>query len=70
MEHYYSERQGSPLNIKKITQEIRNCDFEFYTSSGIFSKKKIDNGTMVLAENMVINEKSKVSDWIKKQALL
>ncbi len=62
MEHYYSERQGSPLNIKKIKQKIRNCDFEFYTSSGIFSKKKIDKGTMVLAENMIIKENSKVLD--------
>lgn len=62
MEHYYSERQGSPLNIKKMAQKIRNCDFEFYTSSGIFSKKKIDKGTMVLAENMIIKENSKVLD--------
>lgn len=62
MEHYYSEQQKSLMNIKKINQKIRNVDFEFYTSSGVFSKDKIDKGTLVLAENMVIKNNSKVLD--------
>ena len=62
MEHYYSERQKSLLNIKKISQKIKNKDFEFYTSSGVFSKYKIDNGTLVLAENMRIRENDNVLD--------
>ena len=52
MEHYYSEKQESDLNIRKIRQKIRNADFEFYTSSGVFSKERIDKGTLLLAENM------------------
>ena len=62
MEHYYSERQKSLLNIKKISQKIKNKDFEFYTSSGVFSKYKIDNGTLVLAENMKVRENGNVLD--------
>jgi len=62
MEHYYSEQQKSELNIRKITHKIRRINFEFYTSSGVFSKEKIDSGTMALAEGMIINANSKVLD--------
>jgi len=62
MEHYYSEEQKSPLNIKKIVQSIRGKDFEFYTASGVFSKSRIDPGTLVLAESMIIGKNSKVLD--------
>ena len=62
MEHYYSEQQKSFLKIKKIGQKIRNADFEFCTSSGVFSKEKIDKGTLILAENMQIAKNSNVLD--------
>lgn len=62
MEHYYSEEQKSQLKVKKITQKIKNTDFEFYTASGIFSKERIDKGTLVLAENMIVGRNCKVLD--------
>ena len=62
MEHYYSSQQKSPLKIKKINQKLRNQEFDFCTSSGIFSKEKIDKGTLILAENMIINKNAKVLD--------
>jgi len=62
MEHYYSKKQNSLLNIKRIRQKIKNIDFEFYTGSGVFSKERIDKGTLILAENMIINKNSKVLD--------
>ena len=62
MEHYYSEKQESDLNIRKIRQKIRNADFEFYTSSGVFSKERIDKGTLLLAENMLVGKNSKILD--------
>ena len=62
MEHYYSEEQKSALNIKKISQKIRGINFDFYTSSGVFSKDKVDKGTLVLAENFIIKKNSKVLD--------
>ncbi len=62
MEHYYSEKQKSLFNTKKIKQKIKGQDFEFYTASGVFSKEKVDKGTLVLAENMLIDKDSKVLD--------
>jgi len=62
MEHYYSEEQKSPLNIKKIAASIIGKDFEFYTASGVFSKSRIDMGTLVLAESMIIGKNARVLD--------
>lgn len=62
MEHYYHEKQKSPLKVKKIKQKIRGVYFQFYTSSGIFSKEKVDKGTLVLAENMQIGDNFDVLD--------
>ncbi len=62
MEHYFSKKQESPLNIKKIRQRIKGIGFEFYTSSGVFSKEKVDKGTLILAENMIIDKNSDVLD--------
>ena len=62
MEHYYSESPASELRIKKISQNINGVKFEFYTSSGVFSKDKIDMGTLILAENMIIGKNFKVLD--------
>jgi len=62
MEHYFSEKQESPLSLKKIRQKIKGVDFEFYTASGVFSKEKTDKGTLILAENMVVDKKYDVLD--------
>jgi len=62
MEHYYYAKQKSSLKIKKIKQKIRGREFELFTASGVFSKEKIDRGTLMLAENMVINKNDKVLD--------
>ena len=62
MEHYYSEQQKSSLRIKKIRQKIKGIDFEFYTGSGVFSKEKIDKGTLILSENMIIKDNNYVLD--------
>src|SRR3989338_7421562 len=62
MEHYYSEEPTSELKIKKIIQIINVAKFEFFSASGIFSKDKIDAGTLALAENMIIEKNSKVLD--------
>jgi len=62
MEHYYSKQQKSLSHLKKIHQNIKDLDFEFYTASGIFSKEKVDKGTLILAENMIIGKDSKVID--------
>lgn len=62
MEHYYSEQQKSLLSLKKIRQKINGHEFEFYTAPGIFSKEKIDRGTLILAENIAMDKNSKILD--------
>ncbi|HLG23771.1 MAG TPA: methyltransferase [Candidatus Nanoarchaeia archaeon] len=62
MEHYYSKNPSSELKIKKIQENISGNLFEFYTSSGIFSKDKVDSGTMLLAKSMMVSKNSDVLD--------
>lgn len=62
MEHYYSAEQKSLLSLKKINCKIRGIEFEFYTSSGVFSREKVDKGSLILADSMSIEKNSKVLD--------
>ena len=48
--------------MKKIKERIGNFEFEFYTASGVFSKNKVDKGTLILAKNMFIKKNSNVLD--------
>lgn len=50
--HYYSETQDSDITLRTGIVMIRGKAFQFITSSGIFSPKKIDIGTRLLVENM------------------
>jgi len=54
MPHYYSEKQTSPLNLTKINLKVGNEFFPMYSGSGVFSKKKLDKGTELLAKNLLI----------------
>ena len=56
MSHYFSEKQNSKLNLKKIKINLKN--FEFY----FFSKKRLDSGTKILIENAIIKKNWNVLD--------
>ena len=62
MPHYYSKKQTSSINLKKIKIQLRNKEFELYSASGIFSKDKLDKGTKLLIENCVIESGWNVLD--------
>ncbi|MFH1971933.1 MAG: methyltransferase [archaeon] len=62
MSHYYSEKQDSEFKLNKITEILRKQEYSFFTSSGVFSKKKVDFGTRVLVNNMVLSKKDRVLD--------
>jgi 16S rRNA (guanine1207-N2)-methyltransferase len=62
MNHYFSEKQESEFKLKKIKEILNNKEYEFYTSTGVFSKNKVDFGTKVLVNNMQIKEDDKVLD--------
>ncbi len=55
-EHYYSERPTSPPRLGLLRCRLRGRDFEFLTSSGVFSHRRIDAGTRLLIESMILPE--------------
>ncbi len=62
MQHYYSEKQQSPLRITKIKDVLLGREFEFYTANAVFSPKRIDKGSRLLIENAVIKKDALVLD--------
>lgn len=60
--HYYAARPKSKAKFGKISTYLRGRPFEFLTASEVFSKKRVDLGTRVLIESMVLPEKGYVLD--------
>ena len=56
-DHYYT---GLPLSVGKLYKieniPIRGEFYSFYTAPGVFSSRKIDKGTLLLAEYMEVYE--------------
>ncbi len=61
-EHYYSEKPESQLKFGLVHTCLRGKPFEFITASSVFSVKRIDLGTRVLIENMILPETGCVLD--------
>jgi len=61
-EHYFSKKPTSPLRERKIKAILRGNELEFFTAGGIFSPKKIDLGTQLLANKAVVEKNWKVLD--------
>jgi len=62
MSHYYSEEPSTPLKTKVIEVCLRGQCFKFITASGVFSFRKLDRGTELLMESMVLDENWRVLD--------
>jgi 16S rRNA G1207 methylase RsmC len=54
--HYYSKFPEANVKIHTISDSLRRHLYIFKTITGVFSFKKIDLGTKVLVENMIIPE--------------
>jgi 16S rRNA (guanine1207-N2)-methyltransferase len=61
-EHYFSPRPKSAAKLGLIRTRLRGVPFEFLTSSSVFSKKRVDAGTRLLVENMVLPKSGCVLD--------
>ena len=61
-EHYYSESPTSHEEFGLIRTKIRGLDLEFVTCSGIFSHRRIDNGTRLLVESIKLPCEGKLLD--------
>jgi 16S rRNA (guanine1207-N2)-methyltransferase len=55
-EHYFTARPKSDAKLGLIRAALRGNSFEFLTASSVFSKKRIDLGTKLLIEAMVLPE--------------
>lgn len=60
--HYFEEHPKSKLKLGIIHTNFRGIPFEFLTASGVFSKKRVDLGTRVLIESMILPESGYVLD--------
>ena len=63
MSHYYEKKQTSPLDLRKFDAIIRGNRLDFYTASGVFSKSKIDKGSLLLANKAIIKDNWKILDF-------
>ena len=61
-EHYFSERPFSPERRGLVRARLRGLDLGFVTSSGVFSFRRVDRGTRLLVESMVLPEEGRVLD--------
>lgn len=58
MEHYFSKNSSTKDEIKLIEYYIVDRTFKFYTNNGVFSKSKIDFGSMVLIQTVIDDVKN------------
>ncbi len=62
MTHYFTEKPEKPLKLKLIEDVVRGVKIKLYTSSEVFSKDKIDEGTRLLIESMLLLDGWEVLD--------
>ncbi len=56
-EHYFSEAPRAQARFGLVRTCLRGKPFEFMTASSVFSVKRVDLGTRVLVESMILPEK-------------
>ncbi len=56
-EHYFSEKQVSDDKRFEIMISLKNDSFKVLSSSGVFSKKELDDATRLLIENVEIGKR-------------
>lgn len=57
IEHYFAANPKSKPRYGLIRTYLRGKPFEFLTASGVFSKQRVDLGTRLLIESMVLPKK-------------
>jgi 16S rRNA (guanine1207-N2)-methyltransferase len=61
MEHYYSNKPTSEINEEKFEAVFNGRKFHFKTSSGVFSKKFVDFGSILLIKTFLEDYKKSES---------
>jgi len=60
--HYFSEKPKTKPRFGLIQACLCGKTFKFLTASGVFSKKRVDLGTKLLVESMILPESGLVLD--------
>nr|WP_207145694.1 class I SAM-dependent methyltransferase [Brevibacillus brevis] len=61
-DHYYTNQPGAAHDEQQFTFKLRGNEFRFITDAGVFSRDRIDFGSVLLIENMEINSHARVLD--------
>ena len=61
-DHYYSSKPTSKIKRGLIKSRLRGREYTFVSGSGVFSFRRIDNGTRTLVEAMELPEEGSVLD--------
>jgi 16S rRNA G1207 methylase RsmC len=61
-EHYFSSNPKSNYVTSLISVVLKDRTFNFFTSSSVFAKKRIDPGTELLIENMILPKEGVILD--------
>ena len=61
-EHYYTKQPKSQPKSGLVSTYLRGHYFQFQTSSSVFSKERIDLGTRLLIEAMILPETGHILD--------
>jgi 16S rRNA (guanine1207-N2)-methyltransferase len=62
LDHYYSQKPTSMSKEQTFQFTLRGKNFSFVTDRGVFSKERIDFGTVLLIETMEIQDGMSVLD--------
>jgi 16S rRNA (guanine1207-N2)-methyltransferase len=62
VEHYFSSAPKSEEKFGLVRTQLCGRPFEFLTSASVFSKRKIDTGTRLLIETMILPKTGNVLD--------
>lgn len=61
-DHYFTSKPSAPEERQKVVADLRGVHVELITSSGVFSKSQIDEGSTLLIESAIIRPGSIVLD--------
>lgn len=61
-DHYYSNKPSVKSKVQELVFQLRGKDYRFSTDNGVFSKQRIDFGSVLLIESMDIPEEAAVLD--------
>ncbi|MFP3392982.1 class I SAM-dependent methyltransferase [Brevibacillus sp. SIMBA_040] len=61
-DHYYTNRPGAAHDEQQFTFVLRGKELRFWTDAGVFSRDRIDFGSVLLIEDMDIPSRARVLD--------